>query len=171
MPPQNDNDTMSEPYNEDLDLGSLTNNKNMLDDMFDDEASQVTVATKNLAKDQHPHDDVPHELSPKTIPHERPIDFELFPVLTAGQDEVKFPKHPTKPRKSRRNRNKNKNKKKSNRKQRGGKQATNGDDNQKSSTGSQATDSQDTPMNDNNNSGSNNSNERKRDDMDENSNK
>ena len=125
----------------------------MLDDMFDDEASQVTVATKNSAKHQHYHKEVPAEVSPKTITNKRPIDFDLFPVLTAGQEEVKVPKHPTKPQKSRRKRNKNKNKKKSNRKQRVGKQAANGDDNQKSSTGSQATDSQDTPMNDNNNSG------------------
>ena len=69
MPPQNDNDTMSEPYDEDLELGSVTNNKNMVDDMFDDEASQATVATKNSAKDQHYHEEVPAEVSPKTITH------------------------------------------------------------------------------------------------------
>ena len=120
MPPQNDNDTMSEPYDEDLELGSVTNNKNMVDDMFDDEASQVTVATKNSAKDQHYHEEVPDRVSPKTITNERPIDFDLFPASSAGQDDVQLPKHPTKPRKSRRNRNKNKNKKKSTRKQRMG---------------------------------------------------
>ena len=101
MPPKNDDDdTMNELYTTKLDLGSLANNKNMLDNVFNNEASQVTVATKNLAKDQHapnvlhrlPHknynDDVPHELPTKNILHERPIDFDLFPVLTAGQDEV-----------------------------------------------------------------------------------
>ena len=78
-------------------------------------------------------DDVLHELPTKNIQHKRPIDFDFFPVLTAGQDEVQFPKHPTKPRKSRknrnRNRNRNKNKKKSTRKQRTGKQAANDDEN------------------------------------------
>ena len=149
------------------------------------EASQVTVAIKNLAKDQHapnvPHglppktynDDVPHEVPTKNTLHERLIDFDLFPVLTAGQDEVQFPKHPPKPRKSRRNRNKNKNKKKSTREKRMGKQAANDNENQRSGTGGQATGpSQDTPMNDHSNSGSNNnSNEQQREDMNEKSNK
>ena len=169
-------------YTTELDLGSLANNnKNMPDDMFDDEASQVTVATKNSAEEnQYAPKHVLHGLPPKNyVPHgvpvnQRPIDFDLFAESSEGsQHNVQFPKHPTKPKKSHKNRNKNKNKKKSTRKQRVGKQAANGNENQGSGTGGQGTDSpHDTTMNDNSNPGSNNnSNERQRGDMNDKSNK
>ena len=50
---------MNEEYTTELDLGSLANN-NMPDKSFDDEASQVTVATKNSADNNQSASYVPH---------------------------------------------------------------------------------------------------------------
>ena len=175
LPPKNyddDDNTMNEQYTTEVELGSVdNNNKHRPDDIFDDAAS-LLVATKKSDEDQYASN-VPHGLPPKNVPHERPIDFDLFPASSAGQDDVQFPKHPTKPKKTKKNRNKNKNKTKSTRQQTVGKQAANDNENQRSGTGSQATgSSQDTTMNDNSNSGSNNnSNKRQREDMNEKSNK
>ena len=86
-----DEDTTNEVYTTELDLGSLANNnKNMPDDIFDDEASQVTVATKNSAKENQYAPKVPHGLPPKNyVPHgvpenQRPIDFDLFAESSEG---------------------------------------------------------------------------------------
>ena len=123
LPPKNyendDDDIMNEEFTTEVELGSSDNTNKNITEIFDDEASQLTVATKNSTKD-HYASNVPHGLSPN-VPHgfpanQRATDFDLFPVSSEGsQHDVQSPKHPTKPKKSHKNRNKKQTKTKRNR--------------------------------------------------------
>ena len=178
-----DTDTTKEGSITELDLESLVNsNKNMPEyNEFDDEASQVTVATKNFAKKNQyaPKNHVPRGLPPKHhVPHgvqmtQRTIDFELFPETSEGRpNATQPPKYPTKPKKSHKSKNRNKNKKKSTQKQKVGKQATSRNENKSSSTsGHNGDPPEDTAMNADGPPGSNNnSNANQRGGMNEKSN-
>ena len=174
-----------------LDLGSLvTSNKNMPEyDMFDDEASQVIVATKNSAEgNPNAPNKIPHVLSdsddnqfvhiptgPTTtmsLANNRQIDFDMFEddLIEAKLHAPQIPNYSTKPKKS--HKYKNKNKKKLTRKQKVGKQATSSNETKGSSTsGHEGDPPEKTILNNNSSSGSNNnSNAYQRGDMNDNSN-
>ena len=139
-----------------LDLGSLANNnKNKPDfDMFDDDVSQVTVATKNLAEgNPNAPIEIPHDLSDS--------DDKQF---------VQIPNISTKPKKSHKNKNKNKNK--STRTKKVGKQATGSNEATGSSKRGHEGDPPDkSTLSDNSSTGgNNNSNAHQRSDMNDQSN-
>mmetsp|Transcript_45038 Transcript_45038/g.48743 ORF Transcript_45038/g.48743 Transcript_45038/m.48743 type:complete len:305 (+) Transcript_45038:2-916(+) len=126
------------------------NNKNMPDfDMFDDDASQVTVATKKSAEGTY--------TAPNNIPH----------VLSDHDTKklVQIPNSSTKPKKS--HKNKNKDKKKSTQKKKVGKQAAGSDEAIGSSKRDRYGDSPDksSPSNNSCTGGNNNSNAHQRGDM------
>mmetsp|Transcript_20513 Transcript_20513/g.22715 ORF Transcript_20513/g.22715 Transcript_20513/m.22715 type:complete len:326 (-) Transcript_20513:463-1440(-) len=138
-------DTIKNSHTAVLDLGSMANNnKNMPDfDMFDDDASQVIVATTNSAEGNYN--------ATNTIPH----------VFSDSDTKilVKIPDIPTKPKKPHKNKNKNKNKKKSTQKKMVGKQAAVSDEATDSSRRDCDGDSSESsPGNNSSTGGTNNSN-------------